>query len=130
MQSPLLTFLALTGNAVMIVASLAFWWAERGNNANVTHYADALWWAFATVSTVGYGDVVPVTAAGRGIAIVLITTGVFFFVVFGAALATIILRITTEEVLKKDESLSREETATILREIASLRQEIEKLRRP
>jgi voltage-gated potassium channel len=119
MQSPLLTFLALAGNAVMIVASLAFWWVERGSNANVTHYADALWWAFATVSTVGYGDVVPVTAAGRGIAIVL-----------GAALATIILGITTEEVLKKDESLSREETATILREIASLRQEIEKLRRP
>jgi voltage-gated potassium channel len=35
----------------------------------------ALWWAVSTVTTVGYGDVVPTTATGRGIASVLMVIG-------------------------------------------------------
>ena len=128
MQTPLLTFLALTGNAVMFSASLAFWWVERGSNPQVSHYADALWWAFATVSTVGYGDVVPVTAVGRAIAIVLIITGVFFFVVFGATLATVILGLATEEARQKDDAIAREEAARILRELAALRRAIDEVK--
>ena len=40
-----------------------------------TNYGKACWWAVQTVSTVGYGDVTPTTAAGRGIAAVVMIFG-------------------------------------------------------
>ncbi len=46
------------------------------NHPKVTDFADALWWSLVTVSTVGYGDVVPETWMGRMIAAPLIIIGV------------------------------------------------------
>jgi voltage-gated potassium channel len=40
---------------------------------------DALWWALVTVSTVGYGDISPVTDAGRVLASLLIVSGIGSF---------------------------------------------------
>ena len=45
-------------------------------DAQITTSGDALWWAIVTVTTVGYGDLVPVTEDGRLLASVLITVGV------------------------------------------------------
>jgi voltage-gated potassium channel len=36
---------------------------------------DAMWWSIVTLSTIGYGDVVPVTGLGRGVAAVTIVAG-------------------------------------------------------
>ena len=126
-QTPLLVFLALTGNLVMGLAALAFWLVERGRNANVGDFSDALWWAFSTVSTVGYGDIVPVTLEGRIVGAVLIVTGVLFFVSFTATFATVILELTTQEVLERDEALSRRETEVILEEVRALRKDLIKI---
>lgn len=38
--------------------------------------ADSLWWAFATVATVGYGDLSPSTGAGRIVAVALMIMGI------------------------------------------------------
>jgi voltage-gated potassium channel len=46
------------------------------DHPNVVDFADALWWSLVTVSTVGYGDVVPQTWMGRLIAAPLIIIGV------------------------------------------------------
>ena len=46
------------------------------NHPNVSDFGDALWWSLVTVSTVGYGDVVPETGMGRLIAAPLIIVGV------------------------------------------------------
>ena len=43
--------------------------------ANITSYGDSVWWAFVTVTTVGYGDFTPVTVAGRAIAVLIMFTG-------------------------------------------------------
>jgi len=62
--------------------------AERGaSDANITDYADALWWAATTITTVGYGDRFPTTPAGRGIAVVLMVAGIAFFGVLTASVA-------------------------------------------
>ncbi|MFM1966165.1 MAG: hypothetical protein RL134_1890 [Actinomycetota bacterium] len=43
--------------------------------ANITSYGDAVWWAFVTVTTVGYGDFTPVTVGGRVVAVLIMFTG-------------------------------------------------------
>jgi len=65
--------------AVVIVfagaaAELSFEHTARGSNIHT--YADALWWAVVTVTSVGYGDRFPVTAGGRGVAVVLMLVGI------------------------------------------------------
>lgn len=43
--------------------------------ANITSFGDSTWWAFVTVTTVGYGDFTPVTVGGRVIAVFIMFTG-------------------------------------------------------
>ena len=68
------------------VMSLAVYAAERhAAGATITNYGDAIWWAIETITTVGYGDMVPVTIYGRIYASLLMLGGV---VIVGATTAT------------------------------------------
>ena len=49
--------------------------------------SDALWWALVTMATVGYGDEVPVTTAGRFVGSVVIVMGVLVFTTLTSFLA-------------------------------------------
>ena len=62
--------------------------AERGHDS----FPDALWWSIATVTTVGYGDVVPITAAGRAFAYVLMLGGIGLFGALTANIASMLSR--------------------------------------
>jgi voltage-gated potassium channel len=64
-------------------------------DANIDSIAEALWWAVVTVTSVGYGDAFPMTAAGRVVAIVLMILGIGLFGILAAALASYFL--ATEE---------------------------------
>ena len=57
--------------------------------ANIKTPEDALWWAFTTISTVGYGDKFPVTDEGRIVAVLLIISGVGLFGVYTAFIASL-----------------------------------------
>ncbi|MEV8368201.1 ion channel [Microbacterium sp. NPDC064584] len=77
------------GSALLLVwyISLLVLQAERGApGATIDSFGDAVWWAFCTVTTVGYGDLVPVTISGRCAAVVLMVGGV---VLVGLVVATI-----------------------------------------
>jgi len=54
-------------------------------------FGDAVWWAVSTITTVGYGDVVPVSAAGRIVGGVLMFVGIASFAVLTAIAASIIV---------------------------------------
>ncbi|MGF1772993.1 potassium channel family protein [Vibrio maritimus] len=70
----LLLVLLITVGAGLIM------WAESGDpDANIQHIGDAVWWAFVTVSTVGYGDHYPVTSVGKVLAGMIIICGVGMF---------------------------------------------------
>ena len=78
------------GAAVLFiyVIALAVYASERhAPGASITSFGDAIWWALSTVSTVGYGDVVPVTIPGRTFAVMLMLGGI---AIVGAATATIV----------------------------------------
>ena len=67
------------GAALLLIwqVSLAVLNVERhAPGASITTFGDAVWWAFCTVTTVGYGDFVPVTVPGRVFAVLLMIGGV------------------------------------------------------
>ena len=85
------------------VAALAELKTERyAPNATITNFGDALWWAITTLSTVGYGDFVPVTSTGRIIAALLMVGGISLIGVVTATVATWIVReVAYEEDVKE-----------------------------
>jgi len=83
------TVLAAILLAIVLVfaSSTAILHFENVRDANITTADDALWWAFATITTVGYGERYPVTPEGRVIAAILMTAGIGLFGAFSASLA-------------------------------------------
>jgi len=56
--------------------SLGFFYAEQGVNPNLKTYSDSIWWALVTVTTIGYGDIFPVTTMGRFVATTMMIIGI------------------------------------------------------
>ena len=87
------TFLsvALTTVVLTIVSSVAILICETSPDSNITTAGDAFWWAFSTVTSVGYGDFYPVTLEGRLVAAVLMTAGVALFTTLTAYIVSLFL---------------------------------------
>lgn len=74
---------------VLLIGSYAVVVAERGApKSQLTTYPRALWWSVETATTVGYGDLYPVTFWGRMVAVVVMVAGITTFGMVTAALAT------------------------------------------
>lgn len=66
--------------------------AERASpDANILTAGDAIWWAYVTITTVGYGDRFPVTVPGRAVGIMVLTTGVAVFATFAGLISSKLL---------------------------------------
>jgi voltage-gated potassium channel len=83
---------------LIYTASLAIFDKERYlHGSTITTFGKALWWSITTVTTVGYGDVYPVTDDGRVIAVLLMIGGIGLVGVVTAALASWIIERVAEE---------------------------------
>ncbi len=82
-----LRFIALLLAVTFIAAPWLFWTYEHGANPHVRTYADAIWWWFVSSTTVGYGDVAPVTGMGRAAGVVTILVGIYCYTNFIALTA-------------------------------------------
>lgn len=83
------TFLVL---CVLEFGSLAVIHAEETSpDANIRTASDAPWWAYVTITTVGYGDRFPVTNSGRIVGIFVLTAGVGLFGTLSGFLANLFL---------------------------------------
>jgi len=72
----LVTLLTLTAFFVFIAGIMLYVFEGDGDNPNITNLFDAFYWALVTISTVGYGDISPVTPEGRVVSMLIIMTGV------------------------------------------------------
>jgi voltage-gated potassium channel len=63
---------------------------------NITTYSDGLWWAITTITTVGYGDKVPVTDAGKLLGVLLQVMGAMMFGIVIAIISNYLSRSQDE----------------------------------
>jgi len=69
--------LSLLSASIVTLGGSAVWRLERdAPTANLEHWGDCLWWATATLTTVGYGEHFPVTLGGRLVAVFIMISGV------------------------------------------------------
>src|SRR5262249_38273592 len=75
---------------VIIIMTCAYvaYSAERATNPLFNSFGTSVWWAIVTITTVGYGDVYPITTAGRITGVVLMLSGLALFGVLAGTLAT------------------------------------------
>jgi len=85
-------------------------------DAQITNLIDAFWWVSATVTTVGYGDVVPVTEAGRIIGIALMFVGIS---IIGVFISTLGARLVGSR-LKKREINESDAKSLIIKKISEI----------
>jgi voltage-gated potassium channel len=112
----------VAGASILLVsvAALAVLDSERSvPGASITTFPEALWWAFVTVTTVGYGDLSPITDQGRIIAVFLMLGGIALIGVITATLASWIVERVSES--------DAETEAATRGEIRQLGQQIEAL---
>ncbi len=93
--------LSLVG-AATVVGGLSLYLVERGApTSGVKTIGDGLWWALVTLTTVGYGDISPVTGMGRALGSLLMISGMFSLALFaglvGHALLNAVLGIREEQ---------------------------------
>lgn len=89
------TFSLVSSMSIILIVfgAIAILQFEKGvPGSNIDTPIDALWWAFVTITTVGYGDYYPVTIEGRIVAVVLITAGVGLFGTFSGFIASWFLK--------------------------------------
>ncbi|MDE2967061.1 MAG: potassium channel family protein [Chloroflexota bacterium] len=100
----------------IVLATIAVALIEQSGGGQIGDWGTALWWALATITTVGYGDVVPVTLVGRVIGSLLMIVGIGVFGVLTANVAAWF--IESDDQTQQD----------ILDELKSLRSEVASLR--
>jgi voltage-gated potassium channel len=105
---------ALSAAIVVGICSLAAYQAEHPVNKEFATIGDALWWGVVTLTTVGYGDVVPITRAGRFAGIAIMFTGVAVLGVLAGSLASLF------EVDKEDEA----ELEQLQRDLEAMQQRV------
>jgi voltage-gated potassium channel len=96
----------------LIAAALVLSFERDMPSSNIHSYSDALWWAVTTITTVGYGDRFPMSPAGRGVAVVLMVSGIALFGIITASIAAYFVEQKAEQDLasRLDRILERLDT--------------------
>ncbi|HEY4399878.1 MAG TPA: potassium channel family protein [Lactobacillaceae bacterium] len=108
-------YLVITAVLIILMGAEAYSFAEHVN------YENSLWWAIATTTTVGYGDISPHTASGRAIAVVLMVVGIGLI---GSITSTVTAFFLTERSDKENDEL-RDELKQIKKTLNELKDKLD-----
>jgi voltage-gated potassium channel len=97
-QFAIMVKVAITTVFIAYIAAVQITITERGvEGSNIKTFADGLWWAVTTVTTVGYGDRFPTTTEGRLLAVVLMFMGISLVGVITASVAAWFVKMSQDE---------------------------------
>lgn len=96
-----LEYVSLAFIVIVGISAFVVWQFELKGAGAIISYSDALWWAAVTITTVGYGDVVPTTAAGRIFGALLSLVGIILFMLIVAKITSIFVRSETDSAQNK-----------------------------
>lgn len=116
---------ALSAFFLILLSSVAILHVETSDRSNIHSAGDALWWTITTVTTVGYGDLYPVTPTGRLIAALLMIGGVGLFGSFTALVASYFTGKSDSVPTENPQLLLTKELESLRLEIHSLRQRLD-----
>ena len=94
---------------------------QQDPNANIKTAGDAFWWSVSTITTVGYGDVYPVTAEGRILAMVLMISGIGLFGILSGLAASFFVGQNRGHMVQEENK--------ILARLEKLEEKIDRLKR-
>ncbi len=95
--------IGIAAAGITFVGALLVWLLERDvDGGNFDSLGEAVWWAIVTVTTVGYGDITPVTPMGRFVATILMVTGIGIIGLLASSLASVLIEEDEEEAAASD----------------------------
>jgi voltage-gated potassium channel len=96
LRGKVVRFAAVGTTLLVVTAALVVTQAERGQpGSTIETLGDGVWWAMVTVTTVGYGDMAPVTALGRTMAVFLMLGGIALLGVVTATMSSWLVEVVT-----------------------------------
>lgn len=111
-----LNYVFFTLLIIVVASSIAILVLESTAASEIHTPLDAIWYVVSTITTVGYGDEVPISPGGKVLGIMLMIVGVGFFSILTASLSSYFMRdIETEEEKLKDKINSLETTVNEMR---------------
>ncbi|PCJ36232.1 MAG: ion transporter [Cellvibrionales bacterium] len=115
--------LAATGLASLIVIVMAGI-LMAALEPNINDPLEGIWWAWVTITTVGYGDVVPETHAGRAFASIIIFLGLGLFAALTASFTSFFLSQREEKIISSEEGVHKRLSA-IEQQLTKLEEKID-----
>ncbi|PCI43562.1 MAG: potassium channel protein [Proteobacteria bacterium] len=97
---------------VVFIFGMTVFLLEHAANPQFAQVADGLWWAFVTLTTVGYGDIVPITAGGRIVAVFTMIFGIAIYSLMIANLTFFVEEQGRKRQLEKDQQDSTQEDSS------------------
>jgi voltage-gated potassium channel len=120
---------SLVAMGVVFVGAAVGYRAEHATNAEFKTFGDALWWAVVTLTTVGYGDIVPKTTAGRVDGVMIMVVGIGILGLLAGSLATFFGFGKRRRSTEADEPLPADphDATDVAAELAELRIQVARL---
>ena len=104
--------------------SWAAYIAEHATNPGFATFGDALWWGIVTLTTVGYGDIVPKTTTGRVAGVFLMITGVATLGIISGTLASFFKSARDEDADSGRSAAAPASAADVVVELSAVRAQL------